>query len=68
MSDICKTVRYIYSFFTFPPTGPLEAEFPPVNTIKGKICTKTIVEEFQNHTNSIEFSIKPKVALLTVGL
>ena len=52
----------------FPPTGSLESEFPPVNTIKGKICTQTIIEEFQNHTKTIEFSIKPKVGLLTIGL
>ena len=48
-------------------TGNLETDFP-LNTIKGKICTQTIIEEFENHTKTIEFSIKPKVIMLTIGL
>ena len=47
--------------------GNLETDFP-LNTIKGKICTQTIIEEFENHTKIIEFSIKPKVIMLTIGL
>ena len=45
----------------------LQIENFPINTIKGKICTQTIIHEFENGDLNIELSIKPKCAMFGLG-
>ena len=45
----------------------LEIDNFPLNTIKGKICTQTIIHEFENGDINIELSIKPKCAMFGLG-
>ena len=39
----------------------------PINTIKGKICTQTIIHEFEQGNINIDLSIKPKCAMFGLG-
>ena len=39
----------------------------PINTIKGKICTQTIIHEFEHGNINIDLSIKPKCAMFGLG-
>ena len=45
----------------------LEIDNFPLNTIKGKICTQTIIHEFENGDINIDLSIKPKCAMFGLG-
>ena len=39
----------------------------PINTIKGKICTQTLIHEFEHGNINIDLSIKPKCAMFGLG-
>ena len=45
----------------------LEIDNFPLNSIKGKICTQTIIHEFENGDINIDLSIKPKCAMFGLG-
>ena len=47
--------------------GNLMDESYPLNTIKGKICTKTYIVEFDQRTHYEEFNLKPKLIVWIVG-
>ena len=48
-------------------TGNVHIDNYPLNTIKGKICSQTFIKEFEDRTNNIDYSVKPKSILLTFG-
>ena len=57
---------HIYiSIYVF--TGNVHIDNYPLNTIKGKICSQTFIKEFEDRTNNIDYSVKPKSILLTFG-
>ena len=47
--------------------GNVHIDNYPLNTIKGKICSQTFIKEFEDRTNNIDYSVKPKSILLTFG-
>ena len=38
----------------------------PLNMIKGKICTQTNIVEFDEEKSNVDFSIKPKILIITL--
>ena len=54
-------------YFTNIYTGNVHIDNYPLNTIKGKICSQTFIEEFEDRTDNIDYSVKPKSILLTFG-
>ena len=47
--------------------GNLKVEDYPLNSIKGKICTQTYIEEFDDEKENVVLSIKPKIILCTLA-
>ena len=48
-------------------SGSLTEENYPLNTIKGKICTQTFIDEFDKKEDNIEFYLKPKITLISMS-
>ena len=46
--------------------GSTQVKDYPLNTIKGKICTQTYIEEFDDNFDNISFNIKPKLILFSI--
>ena len=40
----------------------------PLNSIKGKICTHTYIEEFDDAFSNIDFNIQPKMIIFALSL
>ena len=48
-------------------SGNLKVENYPLNSIKGKICTQTFINEFENQEENVDMILKPKFILYTTG-
>ena len=49
-------------------SGNLKVENFPLDSIKGKICTQTYIEEFNDQRQNVDLSLKPKVIVYTLGI
>ena len=64
---VTVTIFSLQWIIVYPVIGQASQPNYPLNYIKGKICTKTMIHEFYEEKENILFSIKPKITIITLS-
>ena len=64
---VTVTIFSLQWIIVYPVVGQATQPNYPLNYIKGKICTKTMIHEFYEEKENILFSIKPKITIITLS-